>query len=112
MKFIITPKEQWDLVKPIWRVLLFTFIVQLIGGVISLLISPYGHPFLDFWYGGAILTFPGFLIGSIWHQYAAPSKLNNHKLAFCFIGLICFCLLLAALFFPLQQAASQMKGGI
>ena len=112
MKFIITPREHWNLAKPIWRILLLALAIQLIGGAISLLNSPYGHPFLDFWYGGALSTFPGFLIGTIWHQYAAPSKISNHKFAFCFFGPICFCLLLAVIFFPLEQAAYQMKGGI
>ena len=112
MKLIITPKEQWDLVKPIWRVLLGILIVQLFGGVISFYNSPYGHPFPDFWYGGAISTFLGFILGCFWHQKFAKSKLENHKFVLSFIGCICFGLLLAAIFFPLDRAAIQMKGGI
>ena len=112
MRLIITPREQFELVKPIWRVLLVTFIVQITGATLSLVNSPYGHPFLDFWYGGVLSTFPGFLLGSLWHQYTAPSKLQNHKFAFYFIGFICLCLLLAGIFFPLEHMSAQMRGNI
>ena len=109
MKLIITPKEQWEHIKPIWRILLAAIVVQLAGGVISIISSKYGHPFIDFWYGGAISTFPGFIIGSFWHHHSSPEKLKYHKFAFFFIGAICLCLMIFAFFMPLEQMASQIK---
>lgn len=109
MKLIITPKEQWMLIKPIWRILLATAVIQIAGGIIGIISSKYGHPFVDFWYGGAISTFPGFVIGSIWHHYTSPEKLINNKLTFLFIGAICLCLMISAFFMPLEQFATQMK---
>ena len=109
MKLVFTLKDQWNLVKPIWRVLLLILIVQIISGVISLLSSPYNNAFVDFWYGGAISTLLGFLFGAIWHQYSSSSKLQNHKFAICFIGLICASIMLAAIFFPLEHIASEIN---
>ncbi|MES9880129.1 MAG: hypothetical protein ABW185_04530 [Sedimenticola sp.] len=109
MKLYISPKQQLEIIKPIWRILLAAFVVQLAGGIVGIVNSKYNLPFIDFWYGGAISTFPGFIIGALWHQLSSADEISDNKLAFLFIGAICLCLTVSALFMPLEQMASTIR---
>jgi F0F1-type ATP synthase assembly protein I len=111
MKLIYTPREQWELIKPIWRVLLLAFVVQLCGGIAGVLMMKFGHPFIDFWYGGAMATFPGFILGALWSHFADAQSLKSNIFAIAFVGAICISLTIAAFLMPLEEMASQIRAG-
>ena len=105
-----TLREQWEFVKPVWRIMLVTLIAQLAGGVALIVIGKYGHPLVDFWFGGAVSTFPGFILGTVWHGYSAKEEIKNNLLAIGFIGILALMLTLAAFFVPLEQFSLSMQG--
>jgi len=109
MKFIITPKEQWELIKPIWRILVATILIQLVGGLTGLIFGKYGHPFIDFWFGGAVLTFPGFIVGSLWYKSVSTESIKDNLFAFSFIGLICLSLTTFAFLIPLEEMSMRIQ---
>ncbi len=90
---MLTLNDQWQLIKPVWRVLVAVGVFQIIGGVIGLSTATYGFPFIDFWYGGAVATFPGFVFGVLWHMAKSEGTLQDYSLAIAFLGLISVCLL-------------------
>ncbi len=83
--------------------------IQLAGGLVFLSIGKYGHPFLDFWFGGAASTFPGFIMGTLWHISATKNGIRDNLFAFSFIGLMCLLLTVFAFIFPLEEMALQMQ---
>jgi len=103
MKTHYTLKEQWEFVKPIWRIMLAVLLVQLVAGLTSIVIGRYEHPFLDFWFGGAVSTFPGFILGLLWQTYSSKETIKNNLLAIGFIGSLCLIVTSAAFFMPLEQ---------
>ncbi len=103
MKTYYSLKEQWEFVKPIWRVLLIALLAQLAGGLALIIIAKYEHVFLDFWFGGAISTFPGFILGLLWQVSSSNETIKNNLLVIVFVGVLCFSLTLGAFFIPLEQ---------
>ncbi len=103
----MTLNEHFETMKPIWRIPLMLIAFQLAGGVIALSKSYYGDPVIDFWYGAATSTFPGFIIGTLWHNFASTDKLQDHKPPFIFIAVISLLLTLSTFFIPLDLIASQ-----
>jgi hypothetical protein len=45
MKTYYSLREQWEFIKPIWRILLVTLLAQLAGGFASIIIANYDHNF-------------------------------------------------------------------
>ena len=109
MKLHYSFSEQWQIIKPIWRILLLALLIQLAGGFISLYIGSYGNQFIDFWFGGAASTFPGFVLGFIWHAISASDSTKRNTLAIIFVGTTCLLLTSFAFLFPLEQMAIEMN---
>jgi len=102
-----TLKEQWEFIKPIWRILLVASLAQLIGGFTAIFIGKYGHFIIDFWFGTAISTFPGFILGLLWHS--SKKQIKDNLLAIGFIGFLSLTLTLSAFFMPLENFASSLQ---
>ena len=103
MKTYYSLREQWEWVKPIWRILLVVLIAQLFGGFVSIILAKYEHLFLDFWFGGAVSTLVGFVLGVLWQAYANRETIKDNFLVIAFIGVLSLALTLSAFFMPLEQ---------
>jgi len=59
-------KKQWEFIRPIWKILVVILIVQIIGGAIGKASNIYSDLFMSIWIGGAVSSFPRFLLGFVW----------------------------------------------
>ena len=60
-----------------WRILAVTALVQVVTGVISLKLHLFSLPFNAFWFGGAVSSFPAFLLGLCWHNSASTDETRD-----------------------------------
>jgi len=105
----LTLTEQWELIKPIWRILLATMIFQIIGGIVGLSYPLYGMLLIDLWFGSAVSTAPGFLIGVVWQSINSPKIIRQNLLIVAIMGIMCVVLTISAFFMPLEQMASGLN---
>jgi hypothetical protein len=78
----------WADLKPI-RVLMVTIITaQLLGGAVGLLVPRFPGWFESFWFGGAVATFPAFLLGAVIQAQVRPGSLSENKVMVRRLGLI------------------------
>ena len=103
-----TLREQWQIIKPVWRILVIILIIQIVGGITAVSDNIYGHIVVDFWFGGAVSTFPGFLIGLVWHKFSVKD-LSKDSGVILFVGLICLILTIAAFVMPLEMFAAELQ---
>ena len=97
-------KEVWGiLVKPIWQILLITFVIQLASGFALVFNPRYGHLFADFWFGAAISSFPGFAIGLLWQLYANKEVVKNNLFVVVFFVFFSIGTTLMPLVMPLDK---------
>lgn len=80
--------EQWQLIKPVWRILLTVVLVQLAGSAIAMHYHATGELFFDLWYGGVIVTPIGYIIGLVWHLIAEKNAFARHKQIILLLGLL------------------------
>jgi len=80
--------EQWQLIKPVWRILLMVVLVQLAGSVFAAFNRLTGELFFDIWYGGVVITPVGFVLGLGWHLTAVKNGFSLHKPIILFLGLL------------------------
>jgi hypothetical protein len=62
-----------------WRIFLAICLVQLMAGAMCLGFRPYTDAFLSFWFGGAVASLPGFLLGLAWLRSARPEALVANR---------------------------------
>ena len=62
-----------------WRIFATVCIVQLVGGAISLNLQLFRDPFNSFWFGGAVVSLPAFLLGFLWHLGAAKDTTRTYR---------------------------------
>lgn len=90
----------WSDLQPV-RALAFTvFCLQIIGGVLGLLLTTHSELFLRIWFGAALATFPGFLIGLFVQWRLQPGSIRENLVMVRRMGLIALVLSLVAIFMP------------
>ncbi|MDH5190100.1 MAG: hypothetical protein OEW89_02495 [Gammaproteobacteria bacterium] len=99
----ISLKKQWNMIKPIWRILLVVGICQVIGTIVSVMKTPTGELLPDMWHGGALATAPGFFIGMLWQYFSSKETLFKSKYAVLFFGFICIALTTTAIVDPIEK---------
>ena len=62
-----------------WRILLFIAAIQLAAGAAALYFGVFPDAFISFWFGGAIMSLPGFLVGFYWQYISARPSLVTCK---------------------------------
>ena len=80
--------EQWQWVKPVWRVLVAICVVQFIGMTLGILLNRSSPLFLSLWYGGAYATPIGFAIGLAWHATAVPRGISENRSILLVLGAV------------------------
>ncbi len=107
MKTSYTLEEQLELIKSVWRIILAASLIQLIGGFSAIFISKYGSFFVDLWFGGAVSSFPGFILGLLWHS--SKKAIKDNLLVIGFLGFLSLMLTLSVFFMPLEEMALSFK---
>ena len=89
----------WDDLKPVRPLTLIA--VQVLGSLLGLLVAPSPFWFHNLWIGGAVATFPGFLIGLGVLYQLRPGRLSENRVMINHIGLVSALLSALALAFRL-----------
>ncbi|MFT5426814.1 MAG: hypothetical protein ACI9ZT_001760 [Gammaproteobacteria bacterium] len=93
IEFFVHGKNFLPEQKAIWRVGLACVVAQLIGGIIGILLGLYGSLFFNFWFGGAIATLPGMILGVAWQWNKDVTNFHLHKRMITFnlvLGILIF----------------------
>lgn len=91
----------WADLKPIRSLAVTVFAAQIIGALLGLEFADHAHWFHRLWFGGAVATFPAFLIGLPIQAYLHPGSIHENRVMVRRLGLIALLLSLAAPFMPL-----------
>lgn len=94
----------WEDLRPIHPLFVTTLVFQALGAAVGFLLQVGPSWFESVWLGGALATFPGFLVGMPVQAYFRPGSLALHKSMVIFLGAIALFLLVIALAF--SRAAS------
>jgi hypothetical protein len=62
-----------------WRILLLIAAIQLAAGSAALYLGVFPEAFISFWFGGAIMSLPAFLVGFYWQYVSARPSLITCK---------------------------------
>ena len=62
-----------------WRIFLVGCVVQLVSGAICLNFAIFRDPFNSFWFGGAVASWPAFVLGYWWHRAALRNESRTYK---------------------------------
>lgn len=81
-------EEQWQWIKPVWRVLAVVLVAQLIGMAIGVQNNIARATFFNLWYGAAYATPIGFVLGLLWHWRAVPGGLMANRTILLILGII------------------------
>ena len=90
----------WVDLRPV-RVLAVTILAaQLFGGIVGVAVAWHPEWLVNFWLGGALATFPAFLIGLVIQSRLTPGRLSEHKVMVRRLGLIALALFVVAVAIP------------
>lgn len=90
----------WEDLRPVHPLFITVLITQLAGAVVSLLLQGIASWFETAWLGGALATFPGYLIGLVVQRYIRPGSIALHRSMVIFMGAISLFLFVVALISP------------
>ena len=91
----------WKDLEPVRALSVVVAVAQFVGAVASLAIGHYSGWFENLWFGGAVASFPGFLIGLPIQHRLKPASLAENRVMVRRMGLISAVLSLAAFLVPL-----------
>lgn len=91
---------RWSDLQPIRPLVVVVLISQLSFMLVGLFYAPHAHWFHRLWFGGAIATFPAFVIGLFVQARLRPGSIGHHAVMVRRLGLIAAVLSLGALFMP------------
>jgi peptidoglycan/LPS O-acetylase OafA/YrhL len=90
----------WADLKPIRPLATIVLIAQVFGALIGVIFASHSQFFWRLWFGGAITTFPAFIVGAFVQSHLKPGSISENKIMVRRLGLIAAILSLAALFMP------------
>ena len=62
-----------------WRILLLIAAIQLAAGAAALYLGVFPDAFISFWFGGAVMSLPAFLVAFYWQYVSARPSLVTCK---------------------------------
>jgi hypothetical protein len=92
----------WSDLKPVWPLALTVLIGQLGGAALGYYVAKNPSAFANIWAGGALATFPCFLIGILIQWLRNAAALNENRVMVRRLGLIALVLSLAVFVMPLE----------
>ena len=90
----------WQDLQPVRPLFVTVLLAQMIGAGICLLIAPLPQWFDNLWMGGALCTFPGYLIGLPIQIRIRRRSVEENKVMVRRMGYIAFALTVAAIVLP------------
>ncbi len=90
----------WADLQPIRALAITVFGTQIVGAGLGLFFAHHGDWFLRLWFGGAIATFPAFVVGATVQSRLRPGSLGENLVIVRRIGFIAGILSLVAVFMP------------
>lgn len=90
----------WEDLRPIHPLFVTSLIFQALGVVAGFLLQVGPSWFESVWLGGALATFPGFMVGIPVQARLRPGSLSLHKPMVIFLGAIALFLFAIAVTFP------------
>ena len=91
----------WQDLKPMRALAMVVFGTQITGCLLGLAFPLFPRLLPSAWFGGAIATFPAFLLGLLVQAHLTPGRIGEHKVMVRRMGLIAFLLTVAAIALPL-----------
>jgi energy-converting hydrogenase Eha subunit A len=88
----------WADLQPIRALAITVFASQLVGAALGLGFAPHEHWFHRLWFGGAVATFPSFLVGLFIQARLQTGSVGENRVMVRRLGLIAAVLSLVALF--------------
>lgn len=92
----------WEDLQPIRTLAVIAFAFQIGGALLGLWMARYPQWFANLWAGGAIATFPGFMVGLVAQKLKDPESLTKNKVMVRRFGLIAVVLTLSAFVVPFE----------
>lgn len=90
-----------DEFQPVRTLSVLIAVAQCVGAGVSLLVGYFPSWFENLWFGGALVTFPGFLMGLAVQRHLEPTSLSENRALIRRMGLVSAVLSLSALVVPL-----------
>jgi len=90
-------RYSWSDLQPIRALSIVAFAVQFVGVVLGYLFPRSPYWFESVWFGGAIATFPGFLLGLLVQYRYRPGSISANKLMVQRLGVVAGLFTLVAL---------------
>lgn len=90
----------WADLQPIRPLVLVVLVAQLVCMVIALVYAPHVEWFHRLWFGGAVATFPAFVVGLFVQSWLRPGSIGPNIVMVRRLGLIAAALSLTAMFMP------------
>ncbi len=90
----------WEDLRPVHPLFITVLIAQFLGAAASLLLQGVTSWFETAWFGSALATFPGYLIGLLVQSGARPGSISLNRSMVIFMGVIALFLFVAALTSP------------
>ena len=92
----------WADLQSIRTLAVISFAFQIGGALFSLWLSHYVEWFSNLWAGGALATFPGFVVGLVAQRLKDPLSISQNKTMVRRLGLVAAALSLSVLVMPLK----------
>ena len=90
----------WEDIQPVRPLVITLVLTQIAGAAICLLTSPLPDAFNNIWLGGALGTFPGYILGLLIQKRIRPKSIGKNKVLVNRLGYIAFALTTAAIIIP------------
>jgi hypothetical protein len=90
----------WADLQPVGVLVVTVVAAQAAGGALGLAFAPHSEWFFRLWFGGAVATFPAFVVGSFIQSRMRPGSIAGNLVMVRRLGLIAAILSLVAVFMP------------
>ena len=80
----------WSDLKPILPLTITGLVAQIVGCIIGVVVGWHPRTFLNLWLGGALATFPAFLVGLAVQEILQPGRIGEHDVMVRRMGLAAF----------------------
>ena len=90
----------WDDLQPVRPLCVTVLVAQFLGAVVGLAVGYFPGWFENLWIGGAVATFPGFLLGLPIQRRARPEAIEENQVMVRRMGLVAVILTVAGATMP------------
>jgi len=93
----------WADVQPVRPLVVTVLVLQILGAIAGLVASVYPSWFANLWGGGALATFPGYLLGLLVQRQLNAERIREHIVMVRRMGLVSLALTGSVFVFPLDK---------